>query len=190
MAALGAEGLDVPGIIPLGAGAALAIVGITDIPEPRQVDMLEWLDGEAFGSLKTGLNKFITDVGAAFVLVGHLAARMHNHAENWLLPPGFIRHSWDVDGLLGEQPFWGRFWDLASLTPSQRALLEKARSRARQDLLAYGQSPNTYGLIHAGLLTDNMLLGRDRIKVLDFDDSGFGWHLFDLERQVASWNRI
>ena len=180
MTALGAEGIDVPPVIPTSNNALFATVRVAEIPEPRQVDMLGWLDGNSFGTLESGLNRKIGDVHAAFEWVGQLTARMHNHAEAWTRPPGFIRHAWDLNGLVGEQPLWGRFWELSSLTAPQRSLLERARFCATQDLIAYGQTPSTYGLIHADLLTDNMILGRGRVKVLDFDDSGFGWHLFDL----------
>lgn len=180
MQALKADGIDVPDVIPTRDKALFATVAVNEIPEPRQVDMLEWLEGEPFGSLENGLSKAITDVHAAYVSVGQLAAHLHMHTESWSPPSDFVRHAWDIDGLVGEQPFWGRFWELQSLSTSERLLIEKARTRARQDLWAYGQAPHSFGLIHADLLTDNMILGKNRIKVLDFDDCGFGWHLFDL----------
>lgn len=180
MAALGASGVAVPRVIPALDESPFVMATVPEIPEPRQVDMLEWLDGEAFGSLETGLNTDIQDVRTAFRWVGELVARMHNQAQSWPLPKGFTRHAWDIDGLVGETPFWGRFWDLRSLTPPQRTLLLRARARARDDLAAYGQTPDNYSLIHADLLTDNMILGDGHVKALDFDDSGFGWHLFDI----------
>ena len=50
----------------------------------------------------------------------------------------------------------------------------------REALTAYGRSPRRYGLIHADFNLDNMLLDGERVIPLDFDDCGFGWHLFDL----------
>ena len=44
--------------------------------------------------------------------LGSIMAKMHNHAEHWREPVGFTRHAWDVDGLTGDRPFWGRFWEL------------------------------------------------------------------------------
>ncbi len=37
-----------------------------------------------------------------------------------------------------------------------------------------------YGLIHADLVPENLLVDGDRVRVIDFDDAGFGWHLFEL----------
>ncbi len=180
MRALRADGIDVPGVVPTRDHTMFTIAAVNEVPEPRQVDMMEWLMGQPFGTLENGLSSAITEFHAAFTLVGQLAARLHTHAEAWSPPNDFVRHAWDIDGLVGERPLWGRFWELESLNPSQRSLIDRARAQARRDLIAYGRPPQTYGLIHADLLTDNMILGENRVKVLDFDDSGFGWHLFDL----------
>jgi Ser/Thr protein kinase RdoA (MazF antagonist) len=37
-----------------------------------------------------------------------------------------------------------------------------------------------YGLIHADLVPENLLVDGGRACVIDFDDAGFGWHLFEL----------
>ncbi len=180
MEALRADGIDVPAVIPTSAGALFATARIEDVPEPRQVDMLTWMAGATLGTIEDGLDPAIPDIRTAFRGVGRLAARLHNHAEAWPLPEGFVRHTWDRDGLVGPDPLWGRFWQADDLSPEQRRLIARARARAREDLTAYGQPPRRYGLIHADFNLDNMLLDGDRVVLLDFDDAGFGWHLFDL----------
>lgn len=180
MQALRTSGIDVPGVVPTLERDLFTTVAVDDVPERRQVDMMEWLTGQPFGTLENGLSSAIADIRHAFALVGQLVARLHNHAATWSQPEGFVRHAWDTDGLLGERPLWGRFWELKNLSPSQRGLIDRARTRARRDLIAYGKPPHAYGLIHADFLTDNLILDKDRIKLLDFDDCGFGWHLFDL----------
>lgn len=178
--ALHDDGIDVPAMVPTMEGALFTTVGVAEVPERRQVDMMEWLSGEPFGTLENGLSSSITNVHQAFSGVGCLIARLHNHAASWRLPSGFTRHSWDVDGLTGENPLWGRFWELESLTAPQRSLIDRARGRARRDLMNYGKQQGTYGLIHADFLMDNLILDGDTIKVVDFDDCGFGWPLFDF----------
>ena len=37
-----------------------------------------------------------------------------------------------------------------------------------------------FGLIHADAVQENILISKDRISLIDFDDSGFGFRLFDL----------
>jgi Ser/Thr protein kinase RdoA (MazF antagonist) len=180
MQALRADGIDAPGVVPTLEHDLFATVAVAEVPERRQVDMLEWLTGEPFGSLENGLSSAITDTHGAFVRVGKLVARLHAHATRWSPPRGFARHAWDTEGLLGDRPVWGRFWELESLNAQERGLIDKTRMQARRDLIAHGAPPHAYSLIHADFLMDNLILDKDRIKVLDFDDCGFGWHLFDL----------
>jgi Ser/Thr protein kinase RdoA (MazF antagonist) len=56
----------------------------------------------------------------------------------------------------------------------------RVRFSIAEDLAHYGAHPDRYGLIHADLVPENLLVDGDRICVIDFDDAGFGWHLFEL----------
>ena len=178
--ALHADGIAVPAAIPSVAGAPFEIVQGAGVPEPRQVDMLTWMPGIPIGTLEEGLNPAIADVHAVFAGVGRLCARLHNQTETWTPPAGFTRHAWDREGLVGPEPLWGRFWEAAVLGTEERRLIERARASVHEALTAYGRSPRRYGLIHADFNLDNMLLDGERVIPLDFDDCGFGWHLFDL----------
>ncbi len=173
-------GIDVPAVIPSAAGAPFERVEAAGVPELRQVDMLGWMPGIPIGTLEEGLNPAIADTHAAFAGVGRLLARLHDQADAWPRPAGFVRHAWDRDGLVGPDPLWGRFWEAAVLGAGERRLIERARTRAHRELTACGHAPGRYGLIHADCNLDNMLLDGERVIILDFDDCGFGWHLFDL----------
>ena len=180
MQALDSSGLRAPEVIAAKDGALFKTVAVEAIPEPRQVDLLAWVSGEAIGSIESSVD----DLAAAaqnYRLVGKLVAQMHQFVAQWQLPPGFTRHAWDEEGLLGEAPFWGRFWELKSLNSSQIKVLFTARDRARADLKSYGKRMDRYGLIHADPLPENFLRGEDgEIRVIDFDDGGFGWLIFDF----------
>ncbi len=47
-------------------------------------------------------------------------------------------------------------------------------------LLAFGKEEDRFGLIHADLLPDNVLVHEGSPMIIDFDDSGFSWNLYDL----------
>ena len=178
--ALNAEGIAVPAVILSAAGEPFEIVEVEGVPEPRQVDMLSWMPGVPIGTIEEGLNPAIADVHGVFEAVGRLAARLHNQTEVWPQPPGFVRHAWDREGLVGPEPLWGRFWEAAVLGAEERRLIHRAKAQVHVDLTAYGRPPRRYGLIHADLNLDNMLFDGERVIILDFDDCGFGWHHFDL----------
>jgi Ser/Thr protein kinase RdoA (MazF antagonist) len=115
--------------------------------------------------------------------IGSLAARLHNQATQWRMPEGFTRHAWDADGLAGDNPFWGPFWELEALTAEQRELMIAARDRVHRDLTAYACAPENadrYSMIHADFVAENLMRDGDTVRLIDFDDAGFGWHLFEL----------
>jgi Ser/Thr protein kinase RdoA (MazF antagonist) len=53
--------------------------------------------------------------------------------------------------------------------------------RTRQVMNAWGQGPDVYGLIHGDLGVDaNMLFWHGEPRAIDFDDSGYGYWVYDL----------
>jgi Ser/Thr protein kinase RdoA (MazF antagonist) len=178
--ALESAGVQVPRVIRSRGGRNFEIVTGSDVDGPRQIDVFEWIEGRQLGSIEAGLSGSSDSVADQYHQIGVLAARMHNHAQGWRPPPAFRRHSWDAGGLVGEQPFWGRFWDLGALSHAQRDLLLRVRGFIARDLAGYGMHADRYGLIHADLVPENLLIDGGRACVIDFDDAGFGWHLFEL----------
>jgi Ser/Thr protein kinase RdoA (MazF antagonist) len=178
--ALEAAGIQVPRVIRSRDARDFEVVAAGVAEGTRQIDVFEWIDGCQLGSIESGIAGEQAAIAGQYERIGEIAARMHNHTSAWRQPPVFQRHSWDAAGLVGEQPLWGRFWELAALRRAQRSLLVRARTAIAADLAAYGTQPDRYGLIHADLVPENLLVDGDRICVIDFDDAGFGWHLFEL----------
>jgi len=164
------------------AGSAGHLAGASGGPAEsvRQIDVFEWIDGRQLGSVESGIAGDEAAVAAQYLKIGAIAARLHNQTAGWQPPPGFRRHAWDAAGLVGEAPLWGRFWELEALASAERNLLTRLRRALAVDLEAFGMTPDRYGLIHADLVPENLLIDGERICVIDFDDAGFGWHLFEL----------
>lgn len=180
MRALEAAGISVPRVIRSRRGRDFEVIALPAGEDPRQIDVFEWIEGRQLGSVETGIDTQDAAVESQYHAIGAIAARMHNQTESWRCPDGFCRHAWDAAGLVGEQPLWGRFWELAALTPGQNRLLGHAREKIARELHAYGAGPERFGLIHADLVPENLLIDGKNIQVIDFDDAGFGWHLFEL----------
>jgi Ser/Thr protein kinase RdoA (MazF antagonist) len=120
-----------------------------------------------------------------FERLGTLAARMHAHARSWRRPPWFTRHAWDADGCLGPGARWGRWEDGVGVGPAERAVLAPAAALLRRRLAAFGTGPDRFGLVHADMRAANLLVppvdeGLAEVVLLDFDDCGWGWFLYDL----------
>jgi Ser/Thr protein kinase RdoA (MazF antagonist) len=182
MNALEDFGVHVPVLVPTRTGEPFVSMTMEHPAEQRQVDIFQWVSGEQLGSVEDGVSDPAAIV-ETYRTIGSLAAQLHNQATAWKLPEGFTRHAWDADGLAGQQPFWGEFWALADLTPAQRELLLTARDRVHADLSAYGADPanaDRYSMIHADFVSENLLVDGEVVRLIDFDDAGFGWHLFEL----------
>ena len=115
-----------------------------------------------------------------FHRIGEIAATIHNQSTAWNEPPGFTRRRLDLDGMLGEQPHWGRFWEHRDLTGAEQAALLQKRHDVRSALRAYGETADNFSLIHADLDPDNIIRHGNDMALIDFDDSAFGWHMYDL----------
>ncbi len=183
LAALDEAGIAVPELLPTNSGDLFTLVSVDAVPEPRQVDLLAWLEGRQLGSVEEGVDVSADDMEHNYRTIGALAARVHNQATGWQVPEGFVRHAWDTEGLVGDEPFWGPFWELEALSAEERELMLAARAQVHKDLTAYGADPanaDRYSMIHADFVVENLLVEGDSVRLIDFDDAGFGWHLFEL----------
>lgn len=155
---------------------------LDSIPEPVLVDIVTWLHGNSFGSVEDILagKSDESKLAASYEKAGELAAKIHNHAQTFELSKNAIRQSWDEDGLLGDDPIWGRGWDNSLLTSDAREIIVEAKNKAIKQLSTFGKGTDRYSLIHADFLPENLFINGDDIEVIDFDDSGYGWHMFEI----------
>ncbi len=174
-AALAAQDLPVPEPLTAASGMMLVRLG-----NDRMASAVRWLDGQPLGvagqflALSTGR---ILDLHHA---LGALLSDLHRVTDGLALPADFIRPRWDFDGLVGEVPVWGRFWDHPEATLADRDVLIAARRHLHDVLAAAGASGAAIAPIHADVLRENVLVAPTGISLIDFDDSGFGFHLYDL----------
>lgn len=148
------------------------------------VDVLTWLEARPF-AVNGVLNVPPDDLPAIVVALGRCLAGLHRHSDAWTPPADFDRPAWDEQNLLGESPLWGRFWDCPILSSDESDLLARARAMALSDL-HHAHSELDYGLIHADAVPENVLVFGTEPSIIDFDDGGFGYRLFDLATTMNS----
>ncbi len=165
--ALATAGISVPRPIPATDGTLVPILA-----SGRAASVVTWVEGTPLGAAYVPLAGTEAQQSARFHAIGTALARLHDATDAFTPPPGFTRPAWDEDGLLGPDPLWGRFWDHPLLTAPEAALLQQARHRARARLDALRAEGGDYGLIHADLMRENMLLTDDAVTFIDFDELG------------------
>jgi Ser/Thr protein kinase RdoA (MazF antagonist) len=182
--ALMETGVPVPRSLETNHGGHFTRVDIPGSGEQRFAGMTTWQDGEPLGNFLQSCTA-ASERQQMFHRFGEIAAAFHNRSAGWQAPPGFIRRKLGVGNLLGEDPFWGRFWEHPELNESERALLLGVRDSLRAALEAYGEQPGKFSMIHADFTPDNIIYDGRHLAVIDFDDCAFGWHLYDIASLLA-----
>ncbi|MER9104142.1 phosphotransferase [Mesorhizobium sp. M7A.F.Ca.US.010.02.1.1] len=180
MGFLQSAGIATPSPVATPAGDLFVLVSANASVQPRQVDCLSWLEGRAVGARGVPLDFTPEQARQVFTAMGRTIAHMHNVTSAWTPPAGFARHAWDFDGFFGANPIWGRFETSPFLDGPRRELVFQARGKAVKALSEHERSARNFGIIHADLVRENVLVHDGAIRIIDFDDCGHGWHMYDL----------
>ncbi len=173
--ALRGEGVvNTPRPIPLRDGGLIA--DMEDDGPTRHVVAFEFLPGKE-PSEEDNLADWFKELGT-------IHARLHTHARHWARPEGFTRKVWNFESTLGDRPLWGDFRAGLGLDAQGRALLERTAGVLKAKLAPL-EVPEDFGLIHADLRLANLLVDKDKLALIDFDDCGFSWFLYDFAAAIS-----
>lgn len=120
--------------------------------------------------------------------IGAITAKLHLHAMSWNADNSLPRFHWDIEDMFGDTSRWGDWSKNPVLTESQKEIFSQTVAIGCKRLEKYGKKPDRYGLIHSDLNINNILVDGDQVKILDFDDCGYGWFLFDLSTAVLEYD--
>ncbi|ABD12778.1 aminoglycoside phosphotransferase [Frankia sp. CcI156] len=165
----------------------------------RHAVLFEWVDGRSPEPTDP------MSLRGAFGQLGDITARLHRHAREWSRPTTFARFEWTWRSMLGDAGRWGS-WSEGLVTAladgpgppgdgprgdgrAALGLLSRAAADIEARLAAFGTGPDRFGLVHADMRLANLLVPRDAstgdVCVIDFDDCGFGWYLWDLAASLS-----
>jgi Ser/Thr protein kinase RdoA (MazF antagonist) len=176
MDALRAEaGVRTPRVLAAADGRRVLTITDPASGQRRECVRFEFLPGREPAQHDTG----------HFAELGEITARMHRHARQWARPAWFTRFHWDYQAAFGPQPRWGRWQDGIGVGPAEREVLGRLDATLAARLAAFGAGPDRYGLVHADTRLANLLVDDGAVSVIDFDDSGFSWFLYDVGTSVS-----
>ena len=160
----------VPGVIPTARGSQVLELSRAAPLDPCYCVMFSYAAGREPAE---------DQLAAWFPELGAITARLHQHARSWTRPSWFRRPRWDVSTTLGARPHWGP-WQSSVTDAEQVTQLERLAGVVTARLSTFGEGAARFGLVHADLRLANLLVDRDRITVIDFEDCGLSWYLYDL----------
>lgn len=178
MDALNAEKCVItPDVIAGANGAAVQKAGLPGQLNDRYMVMFEFVKGEQPDESH--------NLVAPFEELGEMAAKTHNHTIAWKKPQPFERLTWDLDTVFGPTPTWGNWRDAPNIDKASGRVLEDVEKTIKSRLTAFGKSEQRYGLIHADMRLANLLIDDGTTRLIDFDDCGFGWFLYDFAAGIS-----
>ena len=145
----------------------------------KPVSILSWI-----GSPIVGNN--VNDI-SFFEKLGKLLAHIHNKLAEWQKPIDFQRSMLDADSLIGKNGAFG-YADLAYKYFDREtvSLFESVYQRLL-DFEAVAVKGNNFGIIHGDLHLNNVILHQNNLVPIDFDDSGYGYYIYDLAVILANY---
>jgi Ser/Thr protein kinase RdoA (MazF antagonist) len=120
-----------------------------------------------------------------FERLGGLCARLHRHSADRSSCVRSRRPSFDWNNLIGPAAIWGPSSAAPYLDARAIPVLDRASANIQQRLQEYGRVAGRYGLIHGDLRLQNLLVHDDSVRVIDFDDCGSCWLLYDLATALS-----
>lgn len=144
--------------------------------------VMEFLPGKPVESTPEGYTAKLAEA------VGEMTAQLHvQSCARTKTRAGLYCFHWDTDTLLGPQARWGNF-SLGAGCQEWQMLLEKTAQKIKERLLTYPRDDKTFFLIHADLHGGNLMQDKDDIALIDFDDCGYSWFLYDLGAFLSHQN--
>ena len=142
------------------------------LADGRSVVAFEYIDGIPI--------KSSTDMRITMEKLGAMTAKLHVHSMKWCPPKGFQRKIWDFQNCVGQNAIFGDWRNSVGLSNDGYIMIANTVSVLERRLQSWGVDDNHFGLIHGDLKSANLLIGSDGPILLDFDDCGFGWYLYDF----------
>ncbi|MEM6391010.1 MAG: phosphotransferase, partial [Pseudomonadota bacterium] len=169
--------IAVPRPLTAKSGARIEEAHASELEAPRFLVLFEYIEGaepDAGG-----------DLVPLFHTLGEMAAKCHVHTLAWDRPEPFERLTWDTDAVFGARPIWGDWREAPEVTAPISGVLERVEEKVIARLTAYGRGRDRFGLIHADMRLANILTAQDRPWLIDFDDCGFGWLMYDFAAAIS-----
>lgn len=127
----------------------------------------------------------VDDLTTPFERLGAIAAGMHLQTQHWQPAQPLQRLIWDDAAVFGPTPTWGNWRDAPNVSSAFARTLDQTEAVLRRRLHAFGKGPDRYGLIHADMRLANLLIDAETTRLIDFDDCGLGWHLYDFAAGIS-----
>lgn len=150
------------------------VLNIEDGAERFHCSVFEYMEGKTLDHITgASLYRYAREIGRA-------CAVLNGHSIRWEDSGKLSRPTWNFEDLIGENGRWGDYRAMPGLTEGERQVMDEALRVIARRLDRYGKGKDRYGLIHADMNPCNFIVRDRAVQLIDFDDCGYGWFLWDL----------
>jgi Ser/Thr protein kinase RdoA (MazF antagonist) len=171
LAELGRRGLSVSYPIPNRDGDLVTREEAPGVPEPRQCMLCTWVPGVSLGSRV---------IPANVAKQGELMAQMHTYAATYTLPADFAVKVYDRLYPYNEPWVLGDPAYLAPLEAAEHDRVQRTIPLVEAALARLSASGQPMQLLHGDLHQWNVLISRNKVYAIDFDDLMLGHPVQDI----------
>lgn len=147
------------------------------VPEPCFCILFEWLDGRFRNTSLTASH---------LRSVGRFMAQLHKHAETFATPVNFTRPRLLLDGEVDILIREALKSPVERLAREERKVFQRAFDRLQKIIADLVRDKSQLVLIHADIYQRNYLFDQEGLRLIDFDDCGYGHVLYDMA--VSLWH--
>ena len=181
LAALRHEGgLPVPEPMLTQDGELLTTMSTPGDTRDWHVSLMHWVRGRRLGE---GISP-----GHARAW-GEALGRLHKFAAGWRPPEDFTRMYLGWSGLYGQDG--GLRYPaeelVAWMPPRYREAFHTVTSKVRRVMNDLGEGPDAFGIVHGDMYLENVLFRAGDAYIIDFDDCGFGYWMYDIGVALSQW---
>ncbi|MCU0482216.1 MAG: phosphotransferase [Anaerolineae bacterium] len=112
--------------------------------------------------------------------IGRFIGQLHTIASGFTPSADFSRSRLDYEGLFGDDSPYNPKDGASIFTDEQKAVMEQVQTRVKATFDYLGQTADTFGLIHADFIPQNMVWDGMKLGAIDFEYCGYGYYLYDL----------
>ena len=122
---------------------------------------------------------------SVFQTLGKVTSALNDHSKTWITPEGFQRPEWTVRSILEDQNEWGSWENGVNVKEDALRLLKTVEATIYLRSEQFPTDHANFGLIYADLRTTNVLVDGVDLAIIDFDDCGYGWYIFELASALS-----
>ena len=121
--------------------------------------------------------------------VGRFMGLLHQYGQHFVPPSDFVRPHLNWESVFGQEtvmdPAFVAEKGSGLISEREIALFKATAEKIRPKMQALPKNAQNHGLIHGDFQQTNYLFHKGEVRVVDFEECGWGYYLFDIAKALS-----